>query len=247
MSYFIFLRKITNIQACVYLDFWKETEETVNSGYLPGEVWAGRETAFLLQTLSVGWIYIFKPCVSITWVIKKQLVFKTKRIHLRMDATAYWTVWKCGTCGPKKEVGRGEKTNSRTASVWTLLPPGLSRVVFPEGSAVWTYFQSLLLPLQAASSRHWLPPQKFSLPRSLAETPSGEPLPSHTHLTCQEALRAPSLSIPGPRGPSATRGTHFPFLSFVQNHCISEVNCTWPVFYLLHSFIPFIVDSCNWL
>lgn len=62
-SYFIFL---TSIQACVCLDFCKETEETINSGYLPGKVWDGRETAFLLQTLSVGWIYIFKPCVPIT-------------------------------------------------------------------------------------------------------------------------------------------------------------------------------------
>ena len=113
-------------------------------------------------------------------------------------------VWKRGTCGPQKEVrpgwGGGGQCwgNSHSGLSLNTSPTRLFRVIFPEGSAVWTYFQALLLPLQAASSRHWLPlpHPKFSLPHSEAETQSGES-PFRPH------ARRPSLSTLGPHGPSA--------------------------------------------
>lgn len=184
------------------------------------------------------------------------------RPHLGITVTPYWTVWKHVACGPRKEVSTGEP-----AAEQLRVRKDFGR--FPHWGPVRGHLyrgtcrlnQVPILPPSSSGSKF----QKLAphgslrcgvsawrgLQVLLAETPRGEPL-SAAHTPMLGELSEPRIQSLCPASmwpPHPLEHFTCPFLSFVRNQSIFyDVNGTWHVFYLLHSFMhSFIASFYCWL
>lgn len=146
----------------------------------------------------------------------------------------YWMVWKCATCGPQKCSWLGWGLRCWETAQWPKFEHfshSAHQGHLSWGSAVWTYFQALLLPLQAGKFQALAPgPHPALLCHILEQRP-------RVRATFRPHAPRPSLSTLEPHGPSASPPTHFPScpLSGISTSAVKWIVHDMSYIYFIHS------------